>query len=130
VLRSSGEIALCVREDSAEAQKSKNPLRIRSSQSSGGTTSRRTRAAKLRVKEFAERRGAKVEAFGFWKFFQVWEESAQKLRREHNSRQIGWRKEIWTVGFYVQEGAQEKRTEGEIVSRWISFRNPVSRWIG
>jgi hypothetical protein len=34
-------------------------------------------AAKIKVKEFAERREEKVEAFENWKFSQGWEESAQ-----------------------------------------------------
>jgi hypothetical protein len=34
--------------------------------------------------------------------------NARKLRREHSSRRINWRKEIWTVGFHVQERAPEE----------------------
>jgi hypothetical protein len=36
----------------------------------------------------------------------------QKLRREHNSHQIGWRKKIWTVGFYVQEKLRRSAQKG------------------
>jgi hypothetical protein len=52
-LRSSGEIALCVREDSAEAQKSKNPLRIRRI-SSGGVVLSAHGAITARSAEAAE----------------------------------------------------------------------------
>jgi hypothetical protein len=61
-------------------------LRIQK-QSSGGTSF--ICAAKLKVKEFTERRRTKVEAFENWRFFQVSEESAQKLRRSNDSHQIG-----------------------------------------
>jgi hypothetical protein len=52
-LRSSGEIALCVREDSAEVQKSKNPLRIRRI-SSGGVVLSAHRAIAARSAEAEE----------------------------------------------------------------------------
>jgi hypothetical protein len=63
------------------------------------------------------------------KFFQVWEESAQA---QEGAQQPSDRleKKIWTVGFYVQEELRRSLQKGEIVSRWISFRNPVSRQIG
>jgi hypothetical protein len=52
---------------------------------------------RLKVEELAERKEAKVEAFGNVKFFQGKEEGAQKLRRGSTSHLIGRREEIWTV---------------------------------
>jgi hypothetical protein len=54
----------------------------------------------------------------------------QEAQEEHNSRQIGWRREIWTVDFYVQEELRRSLQKEETDSRRISLRNPVSRWIG
>jgi hypothetical protein len=40
------------------------------------------------------------------------------------------KKKKWTIGFYFQEEIKRSLQKGEIESRWISFRNPVSRQIG
>jgi hypothetical protein len=69
------------------------------------------------------RKETKVEAFENLKFFQVWEESAQKLRREQQQPSDRLEKKIWTIGFHVQEGSGEAHTEEEISHR-ISLRYP------
>jgi hypothetical protein len=66
--------------------------------------------ARTQVEELAEERRTKVEAFEHWKFFQVLEESAPKLRRSNSCRRMK-SEEIWTIeGFHIQEAVQEERT--------------------
>jgi hypothetical protein len=54
VLRSSGETTLWVHKDSAEAQESKNPLRIQKEKILGGTMSWRTQV-RLKAEKLAEK---------------------------------------------------------------------------
>jgi hypothetical protein len=130
VLRSSGEIALCVREDSAEAQKSKNPLRIRKEQSSGGTTFQGERAARTQGRGVRrEKRRTKVEAFENWKFFQVLGRKCASSGGSTAAIRSAGEKKIWTVGFYVQEGAGGAHRGGDRQSSDLT-QIPVSRWIG
>jgi hypothetical protein len=63
-------------------------------------------------------------------FFQVWEESAEAQEGATTAVRSAGEKKIWTIGFYVQEELRRSAQKEEIDSRWISFRNPVSRWIG
>jgi hypothetical protein len=104
MLRSSGETTLCVREDSAEAQKSKNPSgferkKLRRNNVFIGER-RRTQS-----REFAERkRRQRLRPLGIG-ILPSAGKKVHKLRREHSSRQIGGEEEIWTIGFYVQEEA-------------------------
>jgi hypothetical protein len=80
------------------------------SESSGGTTSRRTRRRELKVKELAEKKEDKGR--GLWELG-ILPRLGRKCTSSGGStaavRSAG--EEIWTVGFYVQ-GASEKHTEG------------------
>jgi hypothetical protein len=82
-------------------------------------------AGETQGKEFTEER-AKVEAFGFWKFFQV-RKKAHKLRRSTTA--IGSAEEIWTVEVSTSREQKEERTGRKILSRWILLRKPDSHWI-
>jgi hypothetical protein len=104
VLRSSGEIALCVREDSAEAQKSKNPLRIRKVKLRRNNVSYEN-ATKLRVKEFTEEKGG--QRLRPLRTFEILPSLGRKCRSSGGStaavRSAG-EKKIWTVGRFSRPG--------------------------
>jgi hypothetical protein len=118
---------VCVRRLCRGVQKSKNPLRIQSKSSGGTTFLYAQRSSSKGVRR--ERKKTKVEAFENLKFFQVWEESAQKLRRSTTVGSAGERDlDRW---FHVQEASGEAhrreidRQIGEKVRLWnrrISFR--------
>jgi hypothetical protein len=84
--------------------------------SSGGTMSWRTQV-RLKAEELAEKK-TKVEVFEKYEFFQVWEEGVCKLRREHNSHQIGRRKKSGPLVSASREH-QEERTGRTDLNRQI-----------
>jgi hypothetical protein len=116
-----------VRRDSAGAQESRNPLRIRGQKLRKGSAF--TRINETQVEGSQGRRNAKVQAFGNEEFFQVWEENTGSSR-EHSNRWIDRERRSAPLDFHVQEelrrSVQERRTD----SRRISRRNHVIRWIG
>jgi hypothetical protein len=85
----------------------KNPLRVRR-KGKAQEGQHFIRVTKLTVVEFVEKR-TKVEAFENWKFFQVWE-GVCKLRRAKQPSDRR-RKEIWTIGFHVQEAHRKNGSE-------------------
>jgi hypothetical protein len=75
------------------------------------------------------RKEAKVDAFEeFEVFSQVWEECAEA---QEGAQQLSdrWREIDLDHWFICPRRCQEKHTEREIDSHWISFRNPISHWI-
>jgi hypothetical protein len=72
-----------VRKDSAEAQESKNPSRVRKEKKISGGVSIFTRMAKFKVEEFAERRKEiKVEASKEFEVFSQGRKKAQEALEE------------------------------------------------
>jgi hypothetical protein len=116
-----------VRKDPAEVQELKNPSRIRKEQSSGGTTSRRTRSRELRVESSQRREERKRSRPLRTGNSSKSRKKVQKLRREHSRRQIGWRKEDldrWKV-FTSRKEAQEERTGRTDLDRQILSGDPT-----
>jgi hypothetical protein len=71
--------------------------------------------------------GQRLRPLDDLEFFQVHEESV-KLRREHSNHWINGEEDL--DHWFSRPGRhQEKCTEEEINSCWISFRNPIIHWI-
>jgi hypothetical protein len=103
-----------VREDSAEAQKSKNPLRIRKEVKAQEEQRRgeRRRKNSKRSRQGA-RRERKEKGRGLWEL-EILPRLGRKCASSGGStaavRSAG--EEIWTVGFYVQEASGEAYRRG------------------
>jgi hypothetical protein len=67
----------CMRRDSAGAQESKNPFRIRGQKLRKGSAFMRINETPVEGSQ--RRRNAKVQAFGNEEFFQAWEEYTGEL---------------------------------------------------
>jgi hypothetical protein len=76
----------------------------------------------------SQRKGEKVEAFGFWSP----SKSGKKCASSGGSTVASdrWEEEIWLIGFYVQEGegGAHRKKDGSAPSDRIKI--PINRWIG